>query len=733
MDDVYEPLARYRDEFKDKFAALTKQKFQSLVKESGIDVNANRKQVGVVCELEAELASANNKRGSFGLLMALCYVCAAIGFGVALANQDGGSRGLVGWSIMGGIVGLGLAIWLTTLFCRFGDIVKNLEAKVAAAKEIAWKQMAPLNRLYTWDITTQLIQETVPSLTFDPYFTSQRLADLKRLYGWNDSFNEERSVVFAQSGVINGNPFLIGEFLEMEWGTETYTGELEIEWEEAVEDSEGNVRYETRSEVLTASVDKPIPRYSKQKILIYGNDAAPSLTFSRQSSSLSGAESGFITSMRKKWRLGRMKSLSRDLDNSSFRLMANHEFETLFNCTDRDNEVEFRLLYTALAQIQTLTLLKDKTVGFGDDFNFCKQRRLNFIYSKHLNDATIDTAPETFFHWDYDSAAQTFLKFNQKYFKDVYFALAPLLAIPLYQQTRTHEDIWKGVSYTAPSSFWEHEATANYFGGSKFEHPDCITENILKTRVVARSGGVSQIEVTAYGYRGISRVDYETVLGGDGNFHDVPVEWVEYMPVSNTSDLIISEGHTPTEEFASGYRSAAVVADRRHILSFIPGMKRRDGGFNRLPVSENPPEGICIGEASNSQNSKSLGDHSEGSPVCAESVGEELSIDLTMIVCPCCGEQLEAPVNIQIGQHVICPYCEKKFSYRCEESPTAESPADNSCKEEFASNDNIVTSCPQCGELLKVSRTIVEGQHIKCPNCSSRFAYSRDGDNVVVE
>lgn len=597
MDDTYEPLARYRDEFRDKFAALAKQKFQSLVKESGIDVNANRKQVGVVCELEAELASANTKRGTFGFLMALCYVGAVIGFGVAFANQDGGGHGVVGWSITGGVVGLGLAIWLTALFCRFGRIVKNLEAKVAAAKAIAWKQMAPLNRLYTWDITTQLIQATVPSLAFDPYFTSQRLADLKRLYGWDDSFNDGRSVVFAQSGVINGNPFLIGEFLEMEWGTETYTGELEIEWEEEVEDSEGNVHYETRREVLTASVDKPIPMYSRQKILVYGNDAAPSLTFSRQPSSLSGAESGFITSMRKKWRLGRMKALSRDLDNSSFRLMANHEFETLFNCTDRDNEVEFRLLYTALAQIQTLALLKDKTVGFGDDFNFVKQRKLNFIFSEHLNEATIDTAPETFFHWDCDSAAQLFLQFNQKYFKDVYFALAPLLAIPLYQQTRTHEDIWKGVSYTAPSSFWEHEATANYLGESRFEHPDCITENILKTRVVSRSGGVSQVEVTAYGYRGISRVDYETVLGGDGNYHEVPVEWVEYLPVSHTSDLMVSEGHNPSEEFANAYRSAAVAADRRHILSFIPGVKRRDGGFNGLPAAENPPSENCQGDS----------------------------------------------------------------------------------------------------------------------------------------
>ena len=182
--------------------------------------------------------------------------------------------------------------------------------------------------------------------------------------------------------------------------------------------------------------------------------------------------------------------------------MGNHEFETWFHAKDRDNEVEFRLLFTPVAQMQMLGLMKDTKVGYGDDFTFVKRRKINVLFSRHLNDAAIDTDPDRFRSWDYDSAAKTFMSFNERYFKDAYFSLAPLLAIPLYQQTRTHEDIWKGVVGRPASSFWEHEAVANYHGEEAFRHPGCITRSILKTHVVRRDDGESTVAVTAYGYSG---------------------------------------------------------------------------------------------------------------------------------------------------------------------------------------------------------------------------------------
>ena len=147
--------------------------------------------------------------------------------------------------------------------------------------------------------------------------------------------------------------------------------------------------------------------------------------------------------------------------------------------------------------------------------------------------------------------------------------MAPLLAIPLYQQTRTHEEIWKDVLEPKASSFWEHETLANYHGEDKFEHPSSITRSILKTRVVRREDGECTVAVTAHGYRGEDRVDYEDVYGGDGKWHEVAVHWTEYLPVERTSNMCLSERGTPSDVFRRRAAESRESAYRRSILSFL--------------------------------------------------------------------------------------------------------------------------------------------------------------------
>jgi len=567
IQDVYEPLGAYRDEFRDKFARLTREKFRELTERSGIDVDANRRQVAVVERLQEKLASARNRRSTFGILMALAFVGCVFAFVFLAMSENLTTEAQAGCGI-GAVAGFALGLWMVVLYHNVSGRIKALEVEEAAERRKAWEQMAPLNRLYTWDVTVKLIEATVPRLEFDPFFTAKRLRDLQRIYGWDGSFNDGKSIVFAQSGVINGNPFLFGEYLEQDWGEETYYGSIQISWTETEEDSEGRLRRVTRHQTLTASVVKPIPTYSRNKLVVYGNDAAPNLTFSRQPSGLD--DDDLFDGFRKRWRLHKLKKFSQNLeDDSDFTLMANHEFETWFRAKDRDNEVEFRLLFTALAQTQMMALMKDQKIGYGDDFAFIKDHRLNYLYPKHLRDAAIDTAPERFHDWNYDRAAHVFIAFNEKYFKDAYFALAPVLAIPLYQQTRTHEEIWKDVIDQEGSCFWEHEALANYYGGDRFRHPDCITENVLKTEVVNRRDGVSDVAVTAYGYRGEDRVDYEEVYGGDGNYHTVPVKWVEYLPVERTSRMRLSEAEKPGGDFMSGFDGSAAALFRRGIRSYL--------------------------------------------------------------------------------------------------------------------------------------------------------------------
>ncbi len=159
---------------------------------------------------------------------------------------------------------------------------------------------------------------------------------------------------------------------------------------------------------MTASATKPIPVYQNGKILIYSNDAAPNLNFSRNPSKFSNND-GLFNSIRKRIELHRLKKFSQNLDDDSqYTLMSNHEFETLFHAKDRDNEVEFRLLFTALAQTQILKIMKDQNFGYGDDFSFKKRGKINLISAKHLDDAPIDTNPKRFQDFDFHRAKRKF-------------------------------------------------------------------------------------------------------------------------------------------------------------------------------------------------------------------------------------------------------------------------------------------------------------------------------------
>ena len=87
-EDVYEPLARYRDEFREKFARLAREKFNELTARSGVDVRANRALVAEIRRLQRQADSAGAKKTCYGCLMAVGFVCAALALIGVLAMDD---------------------------------------------------------------------------------------------------------------------------------------------------------------------------------------------------------------------------------------------------------------------------------------------------------------------------------------------------------------------------------------------------------------------------------------------------------------------------------------------------------------------------------------------------------------------------------------------------------------------------------------------------------------------
>ena len=86
-----------------------------------------------------------------------------------------------------------------------------------------------------------------------------------------------------------------------------------------------------------------------------------------------------------------------------------------------------------------------------------------------------------------------------------------------------------------------------------------------------------------------------------------------------------------------------------------------------------------------------------------------------LIKCPNCGQSCELDEEPAIGQHLLCPFCESKFSYSGgEASEGIKSP--NSSK----NDQTIECACPHCGSVYDARKDDI-GEPAKCEICSEAF------------
>lgn len=573
VEDIYDPLDEYVSVFRDRFQQVAKDTFASLATEAKVDVEANR--VTCKCLYETEKA-LHTIKSSIGWTTALCVVLWLLVVGGVLCTFLMYAE-LPTEAVIAIVAGVLLALVL--LFIKLHPRLKRLKGerdqlqqKADRYRDEAWKQMTPLNRLYDWDVLTRMMSQTVPRLEFDPYFTTQRLADLKKVYGWDESFNKERSVIYSHSGLINGNPFVLCRTRKMEMGTKTYVGYKTIHWTTRERGANGKMQTIHHSQTLSATVVAPYPEYYEKTRLIYGNTAAPDLIFYRKQSGLANKEG----SLSFRWKRRSLRNKARDLSNRDFAMMTNEEFEVAFDTSNRNNNQQFALLFTPLAQNSMMRLLQDCEVGYGDDFDFDKNRMINVIIPEHLQSIDLDMNPERYRHFDYSVAEKEFVDINATYFRAIYFSLAPLLCVPMYQQIRPAEAIY-GQTMQRHSAYWEHEALANFWGQDRFKHPQCVTNCILKTEQHRQDGDESVITVHAHGYRSEQRISYISKFGGDGRMHQVPVIWYEYLPVTGCGSMCIREDNAQDSDQVTQQQRMRHISDlldtahldiyRRHIAS----------------------------------------------------------------------------------------------------------------------------------------------------------------------
>ncbi len=559
-DRLLEPIKAYNDFYEQEFDANARGYFDQLVAKSGIDAEQNRSTVKKYKAADALAKETARKLSGKKALRNFLIVLAVIGIIAACT----GIYLIVRGTVLAGAVTLpvGSVAAIVSLLVICLVLVKQIKktdalysersAEAEAILKEAWAQMGPLNALFESDATRKLIEKTVPLLKIDPNFTMRRYDYLNGKYGLGDNDDLNRSTIAVLTGEILGNPFVVDREMVESIIDYVYTGTLTIHWTTTYRDSQGHVHTQHHSQVLTASVTKPKPVYSEQTRLIYGNEAAPDLVFSHEPTHAERLSEKALASKVKSEFKKIKKQQTKALDNAqnNFTVMGNEEFDVLFNAFDRNNEVQFRLMFTPLAQKNMLDLMKDK-VNYGDDFIFLKRGCLNFISSEHSANWDMNADYRRYFSYDVDDAKEKFLSFNKSYFKSLYFDFAPLLSVPLYQQHKPKEYIYRE-NYPRNLSSYEAEVAVNKLGYREFASEYAATPSILKTGLINKEGKSDTVGVTAYAYRIEPRVDYVSVFGGDGRMHSVPVPWDEYIPVKRDSVVKLRELPLSDKQFNDG-------------------------------------------------------------------------------------------------------------------------------------------------------------------------------------
>jgi len=585
MSDTLHPVRLFRQVARVAHAHEVKELFERMVQVAGVDGRANAELVRAIETLSTGVrrasAIASTWRWARLLVIALGVVCL---MAVWLTHQ---------WAwVWGSIVAAVIVLAFLNARIRAADLyTDDVRAVLADGQRAACQSMARLNEMYDWGFVRGMLKRHMPQVQFDPYVSHGRLNDLKESFGWDHSFNSDLSVLNAMSGELNGNPFVIGQFRRHWMGQETYHGSLGISWVEYVEEEQPDGRRErkavTRHETLTASVTASVPCYGDHAAVVFGHAAAPDLKFRREPSPHSSSGNGLFSRWR---RAAAMRSVQRMGRKGRLQPMSNLEFDALFAAFDRNNEQQFRLLFTPLAQQEMLQILRDRESGFGDDFTFTKIGSINIVEAMHLLSAEFSSDPALFQSDDLARARQNFIDYHAAAFRSVFFALAPILAIPIYHESRRCRSPFSNATGRM-LGFWEHEAIAHHIGEERLRSAACATKCMMRASVVRLDSGGETVRVTAHGYRAVPRVELVSVGGGDGRVHEVPVHWTEYVPDAKTT--IMRMRAMPPEQSGAASMRRETAAWRQEMSALgVPSdqvLVRHSVLIAMLPNIFNPP------------------------------------------------------------------------------------------------------------------------------------------------
>lgn len=566
---IDKPIQEYNHIYKDLIKKNSTDYFDNLAKKVKVSANENKTLVknydSANTDYKLKQKKANNSKGLKIFLIVLSVISAIAG--IILTSIFFSNKSKIGFIIAGILLILLSIVLVIVIVAKLNNVVKHNQQVASKAKEVmeeklklCYNQMYPLNSALDYQIPDELFKKTLPIIELDSCFKLDKLTYLIEKFNFpiSNFSNKNSSILVSKSGSIQGNPFVILRTLNQEMYNHVYSGSTVYSYTTTYTDSEGHTRTTTHTETLTATVVQPASRYYESEVLIYANPGAEKLEFSRkptlkdQNMSEKQLEK-FINKKTKENLKRESKELTDGNPDTNYTSMTNNEFEALFDATNRNDEMQFRMMFTPLAQQNMVSLIKDSI--YGDDFTFIKDKMINYIYCEHSQAFDSNFNPIMLYSHDYQIVKNSFVNYMVNYFNNLYFELAPILSIPLYQQTKPFEYIYKK-TYEFNASPYDQERFSNYLDQSELKDSRADTLGINKTSYVESVDGFDIVDVINYAFIKVPQVTYVPVTASDGHVVDVPVSWFRYDPVSKKSTCAFLTKNGTSNELKTSLRDA---------------------------------------------------------------------------------------------------------------------------------------------------------------------------------
>ncbi len=581
---LYRPRELFQTQLKDAYHKTAVEYFDELTKESNVSPEKNaehvkeyKKSLEEEKELQKSASSAKGLKVFVIVMMILLFVVGTIVLVVGILNAA-----FLWFLILIGIVAIVSGIVLAVVLAKkISAMVSEREKALQKAHEraenalkVCYADMAPLNASFDWNVPCAVMEKSTPIIDLDPTFTPERFCYLRDKFGFQEETDPHVTVLGAVSGNIQGNPFIVEKILTEHTKDKAYTGSITITWTTTYRDKNGT-HTRTHSQTLTATITRPAPFYHTDVRLIYGNEAAPRLHFSRVpygADKLSEKERDKAAAKGMKEILSLSESQLKKGAKHVITPMGNDHFDVFFGATDRDDEAQFRLLFTPLAQKNILDLIENSS-PYGDDFVMVKDGMVNSIASAHSQGFDYSANPESFTGYDWADMKANFVTYCDTYIRSLFFDLAPLLSIPLYQMHKPHEYIYQGFASNLTS--FEHEIMANGMAPSCFR-PEKAGEDlplIIKEISSKKVGETDEVLLSAYSFKETPMVENVTKMGGDGHLHTIPVHWIKYDLVKKETSIGVKNVGGTRKDFLKNESAGSLGVSNPHfergLLAFV--------------------------------------------------------------------------------------------------------------------------------------------------------------------